>query len=189
MTDTPEVNNPIGGDVRRGKKNGKGKRKKASKDKPGRGRPTKGSRAPSPRKRDNAELPPAVATKLGRPSKYDPSLCDLVIKLGALGKSKAQMAASIGIARSTFALWEQEYRAFSEAVKAAMDLSLSWWEEAGQLNMTRPGFNATAYIFQMKNRFSADYRDRQEQALDLSDPLRSLLSSIDGKTRGIPTGS
>jgi hypothetical protein len=47
---------------------------------------------------------------------------------------------------------------------------------AGALNMTRPGFNATAYIFQMKNRFSADYKDRQEQALDLSDP--ASLSTI-----------
>jgi hypothetical protein len=183
MTKTAEVDTPVGGDASRGRKKAKA---------PPRPKKSKGSKAPPPLKRDKnyAELPPSLnVRKIGRPSKYDPSFCDLVIELGAQGKSKAQMAASIGVARSTFALWEQEYRAFSEAVKAAMDLSLSWWEEAGQLNMTRPGFNATAYIFQMKNRFSADYKDRQEQALDLSDPLRSLLSSIDGKSRGIPTGS
>jgi hypothetical protein len=39
-----------------------------------------------------------------------------------------------------------------------MDLSLAWWEEAGQINMTRQGFNATAYIFQIKNRFNAGYK-------------------------------
>lgn len=182
MTETAEVDTAVGGDAPRGRRKAKA---------PAKPKKSKGSKAPPPLKRDKnyAELPPSLdIKKIRRPSKYDQSYCDVVIELGAQGKSKAQMAASIGVARSTFALWEREYPAFSAAVKAAMDLSLSWWEEAGQLNM-RPGFNATAYIFQMKNRFSADYKDRQEQALDLSDPLLSLLSSIDGKSRGIPTGS
>ena len=39
-----------------------------------------------------------------------------------------------------------------------LDLAVAWWEDLGQLNITRPGFNATAYIFQMVNRFRDDYR-------------------------------
>jgi hypothetical protein len=42
-----------------------------------------------------------------------------------------------------------------------MDLSHAWWEDVGQTHMVRPGFNATAFIFQMKNRFRDDYRGVQ----------------------------
>ena len=65
----------------------------------------------------------------GRPSKYDPAFCDVVIELGKQGKSKAYMAAHLNIARSTFDLWEHECRDFSEAVKQAVAYSQAWWEE------------------------------------------------------------
>ena len=66
-----------------------------------------------------------------------------------------------GVARSNMANWEKEHPKFRDAIKEAMDLSLAWWEDTGQLGMTRPGFNATAFIFQMKNRFREEYRDVQ----------------------------
>jgi hypothetical protein len=101
--------------------------------------------------------------KVGRPSKYDPSYCALVVDLGANGKSKAQIAAAIGIDRGTLNAWTEVHPEFSRAIKEAMDLSLAWWEDIGQDHMIRPGFNATAFIFQMKNRFRDDYRDVQHQ--------------------------
>lgn len=107
-----------------------------------------------------AELPASLdIVKIGRPSKYDPTFCDLVIELGAEGKSKAQIAAALGISRETLNQWKKSNKPFSDALKTAHDLALSWWETAGQMNMTRQGFNATAYIFQMKNRFREDYND------------------------------
>lgn len=108
-----------------------------------------------------AELPPALTalTKRGRPSLYDPEFCDLVLDLGAEGKSKAQIAARLGINRDTLNEWTKKHPEFSVAVKNAQELALAWWEDAGQVNMARQGFNATAYIFQMKNRFREDYRD------------------------------
>jgi hypothetical protein len=110
-----------------------------------------------------AELPPSLdIRKVGRPSKYHTSFCDLVLDLGAEGKSKAQIAAALGISRETLHAWCKQYPAFSDAIKAAADLALAWWENAGQTNMTRQGFNATAFIFQMKNRFRDDYRDASE---------------------------
>lgn len=69
------------------------------------------------------------------------------------------MAACLGIDRDTLNEWCKQHEEFSRAVKKALDLSLAWWEDAGQLNMTRQGFNATAYIFQIKNRFRDDYKD------------------------------
>jgi hypothetical protein len=129
-------------------------------------KPKKEKREPPP----YAELPPALdARKLGRPSTYDPEYCDLVIDMGTAGKSKAQMAAGLGISRQCMNEWEKQHKEFGDAVKAAQDLALAWWETAGQFNMTRQGFNATAFIFQMKNRFRADYRDTQDHEVSGKD--------------------
>ena len=109
-----------------------------------------------------AELPAALdVRKLGRPSDYDPEFCDFVLDMGRAGKSKAQMAAGLGISRQTLWKWSETHPEFADALKEASDLALAWWETAGQINMTRQGFNATAYIFQMKNRFRDDYADVQ----------------------------
>jgi hypothetical protein len=109
-----------------------------------------------------AVLPPSLdIRKIGRPSKYDPSFCELVLDLGSEGKSRAQIAAAIGVDRDTLREWAKQYPEFSVAIKGAKELELAWWENAGQINMTRQGFNATAFIFQMKNRFREDYRDTQ----------------------------
>jgi hypothetical protein len=101
----------------------------------------------------------------GRPSDYDPAFCERVIELGKDGASKAEMAAELGCARSTFALWEETHPQFSEAVKDAVGWSQAWWEKQGRIATFggTDGFNATAFIFNMKNRFPADWRDKVEQ--------------------------
>jgi len=99
----------------------------------------------------------------GRPSEYDPSHCDQVVELGKMGKSKAQIAAALGVSRQTLHNWAAAHPEFLDAVKSAHDLALAWWEDRGQESLTADKFNATAFIFQMKNRFSEDYRDKQER--------------------------
>jgi DNA-binding XRE family transcriptional regulator len=150
--------------------------------------PKKPKKTPAPRQ-PFAELPPALdIKKLGRPTTYDESFCELVLELGAAGKSKAQMAASIGVARKTMTEWEKVHPEFGNAVKAAQDLALSWWEDAGQRNMTRMGFNATAYIFQMKNRFRADYSEKVDVRHDATAAFRSVWSALASKGRDpVPT--
>lgn len=102
---------------------------------------------------------------MGRPTDYDPAFCEKVMALGREGASKAEMAAELGCARSTFALWEEAHAEFSEAVKAAVDLSQAWWEKQGRLATFggTEGFNATSFIFNMKNRFPGDWKDKVEQ--------------------------
>lgn len=129
-----------------------------------------------------AELPPALdIKKIGRPSKYDPTYCDLVLELGAEGMSKAQMAACIGVNRDTLQEWSRVHPEFSVALKNATELALAWWETAGQRNMTRQGFNATAYIFQMKNRFRDEYRDvaAMEHTGKDGGPIETKSTSLD----------
>lgn len=149
-----------------------------------------------------AELPPSLDIRnIGRPSKYDPSYCDLVLDLGAEGKSRAQIAASLGVSRDTIHEWSRVHREFSDALRKAKDLELAWWESAGQMNMTRQGFNATAFIFQMKNRFRDDYRDvianehtgkdggpieMRRSAKDLTDDELAVIASGSGPRAAAP---
>jgi hypothetical protein len=136
-------------------------------------KPNKRKAAP---KQPFASLPPSLdIRKVGRPSKYDPSFCDLVIELGAQGKSKTQIAANLGIDRDTLAEWAKTHVEFSGAVKRAQQLAQAWWEDLGQMNMTRKGFNQVAFIFQMKNRFHDDYKDKHEIS---GDPDRPLVTRI-----------
>jgi len=105
-----------------------------------------------------------IVAKVGRPTKYRMEMCEQVIEAGRQGKTVAGMAAEIGITRETFNQWRRNKPEFSDAVKEGLDLAQAWWEDRGQEAVFGkvPGFNATAYIFNMKNRFKEDWRDTQD---------------------------
>tara|TARA_R100001086_G_scaffold180400_5_gene100191 strand:- start:14542 stop:14919 length:378 start_codon:yes stop_codon:yes gene_type:complete len=121
-----------------------------------------------------------MATK-GRPTKYKPEFCDKVIEMGREGASKAEMALELDIAMSTFDVWQNDREDFSEAVKRATALSQGWWEKNGRLATFGgvDGFNATSYIFQMKNRFSDDWRDKRETEHSGNMTLGAALDTLD----------
>lgn len=101
--------------------------------------------------------------KPGRPSDYHADLCEAVIALGREGKSRTQIAANLGKAKSTVQEWAEKHPAFAQALSLAKELEQAWWEDKGQKGLNQgKNFNATAFIFQMKNRFRDDYRDRHE---------------------------
>ena len=107
-----------------------------------------------------------VVKKMGRPSKYDPTMCDRMVELARLGKSKAQIRRDLGIHHSTWAEWSEKHPDFSAAIKESYELSMAYWEDMGMEGIHQGmRFNATAYIFQVKNRFPREYRDRQEHAV------------------------
>lgn len=99
----------------------------------------------------------------GRPSKYRKAMCDTVIECGKEGMGLCEMAVALDIHYSTFLAWQEEKPEFSEAVKQAMRYSQAWWERKGrEATFDAQGFSATSYIFQMKNRFKEDWRDKQD---------------------------
>jgi len=102
-----------------------------------------------------------VRRPFGRPSKYDPSMLKPMKVVAEDGASKAEMALTIGISRETFNNWEHSNPEFRDAVKECELLSQIWWEKHGRKGMTgeNPGFNSTAFIFQVKNRFRNDYME------------------------------
>lgn len=98
----------------------------------------------------------------GRPSDYDPAYCDDVIEYGKLGKSRAWIAATLGICRQTLANWEAAHPEFLDATSRAKLLSQLWWEDAGQTGMTADKFNATVWAKNMNCRFRDEWVDKQE---------------------------
>lgn len=126
----------------------------------------------------------------GRPSKYDPAFCDKVIKLGREGAGLCEMAAELDIHYETFQIYQANHPEFSEAVKQATRLSQAWWEKQGRIATFGglPGFNATSYIFNMKNRFKDDWRDKVEQEHSGPDggaiPHKIVQEVIDPKDAG-----
>lgn len=121
----------------------------------------------------------------GRPTKYDPAFCQQVLEMGKEGASKVEMAGRLDIAYSNFDRWCSEHDEFQEAVKQAVRFSQAWWEQKGREATFGgvPGFNATSYIFNMKNRFKDDWRDKVETDHTSSDgsmtPTTVVLAGVD----------
>lgn len=108
----------------------------------------------------------------GRPTKYRPEMCETVLASGLMGKTLAGMAHDLEIDRETLGEWAKIHPEFSSAIKTALLTSQAWWEDQGRVATFGgiDGFNATSYIFQMKNRFRADWNDT----------LKNELSGPDG---------
>jgi transposase len=105
--------------------------------------------------------------RTGRPTKYKPEFCDRIVEMGKYGASKHEMAMELDISIDTFMEWQKENKDFSAAVKEAMQYSQAWWEQQGRIATFGgvQGFNPTSYIFNMKNRFKEDWRDKHETEL------------------------
>lgn len=100
----------------------------------------------------------------GRPTKYDPKYCQMIIDFMSKGKSLTAFAGEINVVVSTVYEWEKKYPDFSEATKVARQKCQKWWEDQGQIGLFMGkedgSFSQSAWIFNMKARFG--YRDKVE---------------------------
>lgn len=117
----------------------------------------------------------------GRPSTYRPEYCELVVELGSEGKSRTQIAAKLGTTRETLSQWSKTHPEFSVALKVSKEYEQAWWEEMGQMGLSMgKSFNATAFIFQMKNRFRADYTDVHRLEHSGDEAFLAIMKAISG---------
>jgi transposase len=99
--------------------------------------------------------------KRGRPTKYNPEICDKVPSMFANGESQNEVAAALEIDRDTFKEWKKTHPEFKRAVDMGLELSEAWWERLGRAGSTgKINVNATLWIFNMKNRFG--WKDKSE---------------------------
>ena len=80
-----------------------------------------------------------------------------------MGKSRAWMAATLGVSKRTFVLWEEAHPEFLSALEYAMTLSQLWWEDKGQDNIDAQNFQASMWSRSMSARFPDDWRETSRQ--------------------------
>lgn len=110
---------------------------------------------------------------MGRPTKYDSSYCDQVIQLGKLGMSVVEMAANLGVGRTTLERdWPEAHEEFSQALTHARECSQAWWESMGRSNLImgpQTGtFQASVWSRSMAARFPNDWREKTEQKSEVA---------------------
>lgn len=96
----------------------------------------------------------------GRPTKYSTALVEQVRELALAGKTDEEIAAALNVSRSTLALWKARHEVFSDALRAWKGEA----DDAVELSLFRKALSgdSTACIFWLKNRRSADWRDKHE---------------------------
>lgn len=84
-------------------------------------------------------------------------MCNKIIELGKLGKTKVQMAAAIDVSKDTIYAYCHEHKDFSDAMSLAMAYAEDFWSQLGNDGVWDiPGekkINTGVYTFNMKNRF------------------------------------
>lgn len=105
---------------------------------------------------------------IGRPSKYDPAYCEVVIELGKLGKSDSQMAAALNVDRASIYRWRDEHSEFRACLSRAQTFAHAVWDGMGFDGATGAygrDFNALAWKVSVQSRFREDYTERRVQEI------------------------
>lgn len=106
----------------------------------------------------------------GQPTKYDPKYCELLIQFARDESLSYQCfpaylleKTGVYVCIDTLYEWERVHPQYSDAKKLFLEICRRYWEGLGKdaAASKAPGaFNATAWIFSMKNRFN--WRDKTE---------------------------
>jgi hypothetical protein len=107
---------------------------------------------------------------MARPTKYKPEYDEMLIEHMSKGLSYECFGAVVDVHIDTLYEWEKVNPSFSEAKRKAFMKNRFFWEYIGIQHITHvdskfessPKLNSTVYIFNMKNRFPKEWRDRTE---------------------------
>lgn len=126
---------------------------------------------------------------IGRPTDYKPEYCEQLVQHMKSGLSFPSFAGSVGVCQETIYEWSRVHPEFLESKRRGLEACRYTWEKIGFAGVTGKldGFNATTYIFTMKNRFPQEWRDRHEidhsgqievkdQSSELKERLMALLA-------------
>jgi hypothetical protein len=99
---------------------------------------------------------------VGRPTVYEPDVHPYALEmLLAEGYSFEASCGALNICKDTGYRWVKEYPEFSDAKKRGEAQGQIWWEREGKRGMNfGKDFNATVWVFSMKNRF--DWSDKKD---------------------------
>ena len=106
---------------------------------------------------------------VGRPTRYKPEFCELIIELAKQGSGWSEWAIACGVDRATLYYWGEEHPEFLTALSCAKIHEQAWWEREGRSGMRADKFNALVWKTSMQARFSEDYTERKETAVTGAD--------------------
>ncbi len=126
--------------------------------------------------------PKDEAKKMGRPSSYRPEYCQMLIDHMSKGFSFQTFAPSINVGHSSVVRWlaDPEREDFRQARKIAEGRNRLFWESIGiaAVHGEIEKFNATVWIFNMKNRFG--WRDKIEAKVEVEHVEPYIIQRLDG---------
>lgn len=114
---------------------------------------------------------------------YDPALCEVVPDLYEGGKSDAEVAVAIGIAKSTFYDWCNQYPEFKAAVNFGKTMGESAFQSVGrEASFGEREINGQVWAANMRNRYGYDPRPNTEKTPDTDeDKEASILKATQEK--------
>lgn len=137
----------------------------------------------------------------GRPTKYDPAICETVKKLCLLGATDKEMADILGVCEQTFNSWKGQHPEFLEALKegkGVADANVAHRLYQRAMGYSHPAVkivadaksgaevqvpyiehyppDTTACIFWLKNRQKDKWRDRTEHDVKVKTTLEDLVA-------------
>lgn len=123
----------------------------------------------------------------GRPTKYKPAYCDLLLEHMRSGLSYTTFADVIDVNPDTLYQWEKDYPDFSETKKRAFIGCLHFWEKVGiqglwsttettisgkERTTTSKSLNAPTWIYSMRCRFKEHGWNEGKASLSEDDKSR-----------------
>ena len=137
-------------------------------------------------KKKTKKKQPAATRRPGQPTKYKPEYCEQLLAHMRGGLSFDSFAALCESHIDTLYEWAKRHPEFSDAKKRGQALSLRFWEQTG-LDGIRGQiqyFNASAWIFAMKNRFK--WRNEPEPEMEEAKPF--IIKTRDGEIISLQRG-
>ena len=115
----------------------------------------------------------------GRPNKYRPELCQIVVEQMRKGAAIEELPFYLEVCLDTIYEWSQKYDDFSEALNQGRSFSRALWMIKGRENLDSDTFNSTLWYMNMKNRFG--WRDKTENNINvtLDDSTERVANIID----------
>lgn len=109
----------------------------------------------------------------GRPTKYNPEMCEIIKKELAKGHSIQAAASVLEVCSDTVYEWRKVHPEFSESIREGLDLGLKMFEKilmakvSGQKidNFDSKKSDTSCLIFAMKTRFHKVYGDVQKHEI------------------------
>lgn len=119
--------------------------------------------------------------KIGRPTEYKKEFCEQIIEHCKTGLSFEAFAGEIGVSKDSLYEWVKVYPEFSDAKKKALDCARLYWEKLGRdhiINDGKKSLNSAVWIFNMKNRFSDQWREKTETEIS-GNPIQINIQKED----------